>query len=131
MRICVGCQRSVQHSCLRDTPEPSIRLCVVGTTTASWKLLPSDYTQILLDLSSGRRTTCSDLYRLATTLKSLKKYHIPAAALTCKNLVSGMRKLIFRWHSLQIDRIESPRTPTTPGAGYDVEHSEHVGMKLL
>lgn len=56
---------------------------------------------------------------------------LPAAALTWRNLVSGMRKLILRWHSLHMAKQLSPRTPTTPGAAYDVEHSEHVGMKLL
>lgn len=43
----------------------------------------------------------------------------------------GDHSLILRWHSRHIAIEDSPRTDTIPGAGNGVEHSEHVGMKLL
>jgi hypothetical protein len=39
--------------------------------------------------------------------------------------------LIFRWQERQKAIEVSPLTETTPGFGYAVEHSAHVGMKEL
>lgn len=89
--------------------------------------------------------------------KSSGRASIPVAVLTCKNLTSTIRRaviapqtsvhghlhfqvrgnivsgdaLIFPWHSLHIAKLDSPRTETTPGKGYGVEHSAQVGIKLL
>ncbi|TKA67279.1 hypothetical protein B0A49_05629, partial [Cryomyces minteri] len=54
-----------------------------------------------------------------------------AAALTRRNLTSGMRKVILRWQTRHIAMDDSPLTEAIPGAAYGVEHSEQVGMKLL
>jgi hypothetical protein len=51
-----------------------------------------------------------------------------------EQLVCGnIRKLLLSclWHSRQFAIDDSPRTETIPGAGYLVEHSEHVGTKTL
>jgi hypothetical protein len=37
--------------------------------------------------------------------------------------------LIRLWHSRHIAIVDSPRTDTTPGAGWGVEQSVHVGAK--
>jgi hypothetical protein len=45
----------------------------------------------------------------------------------------NIRELLLNclWHSRQFAIDDSPRTETMPGAGYLVEHSEHVGMNTL
>ena len=56
---------------------------------------------------------------------------VNAADPTLRNLTSGTLNTILRWHWRHDADALSPRTATTPGAGKELEHSAHVGMKLL